>query len=138
MTMQIDLKNLNPGVVFYFDEDDKKGGHVILRVLYGAKLEVLTNQCRQKRVEVKGSPPTRFEYLDFKKNGEDKEFELTWDYCIMKWENVIDANGVQIECTPENKVLLMRESPKFSSFVMDCVAKVNIANRVQSEDLEGN
>ena len=138
MAMKIDLKNLNPGVTFYFDESDKKGGHVILRILSGAKLDAITNQCRQKRVEVKGSPPTRFEYLDFKKGGEDKEFELTWDYCLMSWQKVVDEDGKDIPCTPENKAILMRESPMFSSFVMDCVRKVNIANKVQVEDLEGN
>jgi hypothetical protein len=136
--MKIDLKNPNPGVTFYFDESDKKGGGITLRILSGAKLEAITNQCRQKRVEVKGSPPTRFEYLDFKKNGEDKEFELTWDYCLMSWHEVIDESGKAIDCTPENKVMLMRESPMFSSFVMDCVRKVNITNKVLAEDLEGN
>jgi hypothetical protein len=138
MAMKIDLKNPNPGVTFYFDESDKKEGHIVLRVLNGAKLEKITNQCRQKRVEVKGSPPTRFEYLDFKKNGEDKEFEMTWDYCIMSWEKVIDGDGKDIPCSPESKVNLMRESPMFSSFVMDCVRKVNISNKIQDEDLEGN
>jgi hypothetical protein len=136
--MKIDVENPNPGATFYFDENDKKGGHITVRVLSAAKLEEITNKCRQKRIEVKGSPPTRFEYLDFKKGGEKKEFELTWDYCLVGWDQVVDANNQQITCTPENKVSLMRESPVFSTFVMGCVAKINIAMKLNKEDLEGN
>jgi len=138
MVMKIDLKNMNPGVTFYLHDADIKGGHIILRVLSGEKLEEITNRCRQKRIEVKGSPPTRFEYLDFKKGGEEKEFELTWDYCLIGWEGVVDANGVAIPCTPENKVFLMKGSPKFSTFVMSCVKKVNAEMLIYQEDLEGN
>ena len=138
MAMQIDTGNPNPGVTFYFDENDKEGGHIIVRVLNAEKLQEITNRCRQKRVEVKGSPPTRFEYLDYKKGGEDKEFELTWDYCIIDWSQVIDKNKKEIPCTSENKVHLMKQSPQVSGFVMDCVAKVNAAMRLKEEDLEGN
>jgi len=138
MVMKIDLKNMNPGMTIYFDDEDIKGGYVILRVLSGEKLEEITNRCRQKRIEVKGTPPTRFEYLDFKKGGEEKEFELTWDYCLIDWEGVIDANGAAIPCTPENKVFLMKGSPKFSKFVMDGVRKVATALSIHGEGLEGN
>lgn len=138
MAMKIDLENMNPGVTFYFDKADEAGGHIVLRVLSGKTLEKITNRCRQKRIEVKGSPPTRFEYLDFKKGGEEKEFELTWDYCLMDWQGVVDKNGTDIPCTPENKILLMKGSPMFSKFVMDCVGKVNAEMALHDEDLEGN
>lgn len=138
MAMKIDLENPNPGVTFYFNDEDESEGHIVLRVLSGEVLESITNRCRTKRVEVKGSPPTRFEYLDFKKGGEEKEFELTWDYCIQSWSQVVDAKGAEIPCTPENKVFLMKQSPQFSSYVMKCVREINLEAQQRDEDLEGN
>jgi len=138
MAMKIDLENPNPGVTFFFNEVDKSEGFIVLRVLNNQKLEEITNRCRTKRVEVKGSPPTRFEYLDFKKGGEEKEFELTWDYCIREWGQVVDAKEVEIPCTAENKVVLMRTSPPFSSYVMKCIRTINAEEEKHEEDLEGN
>ena len=138
MAMKIDLENPNPGVTFFFNEVDKSEGFIVLRVLNNQKLEEITNRCRTKRVEVKGSPPTRFEYLDFKKGGEEKEFELTWDYCIREWGQIVDAKEVEIPCTAENKVVLMRTSPPFSSYVMKCIRTINAEEEKHEEDLEGN
>ena len=136
--MKIDLENPNPGVTFYFNGKDKGEGYITLRVLSNEKLEEITNRCRIKRVEVKGNPPTRFEYLDFKTGGEAKEFELTWDYCIADWSQVIDAKDKEIPCTPENKVTLMRSAPKFSSYVLKCIREMSIEKEVHEKELEGN
>ena len=142
MTMQIDLDNMNPGTFFPFDEnpvgeEEKKEG-VLLRILTAGKLEEITNRCRTKKIEVKGSPPARFEVFDFKKGGEEKEFELTWDYCIMDWVGVIDKDDKEIPCTPENKILLMKDSIRFSTFINEGIKKINAQFKVYEEDKEIN
>jgi hypothetical protein len=138
--MQIDLDNMNPGTFFPFDEEDeeKKKEGVLLRVLTAGILEEITNKCRIKKIEVRGNPAARFEVLEFKKGGEEKEFELTWDYCIMEWSGVIDKLEKEIPCTPENKVALMKDSIQFSTFINEAIRKINVQHKAHEEDLETN
>ena len=138
MAMKINLEEMNPATIFYFDEEDKDGGHVALRTLNGEKLEEINKRCRVRKVEVRGTPPTRFETLDFKPGGEEKEFEMTWDYCIVDWKGVVNHEGKEIPCNPENKVKLMKGSPRFSSFITKCARKLNTALDQYEEDLEKN
>ena len=142
MTMQIDLDNMNPGTFFPFDEEtedeEKKKEGVLMRILTAGRLEEITKKCRIKKVEVKGNPPSRFEVLEFKKGGEDKEFELTWDYCLMDWSGVVDKVGKDIPCTPENKILLMKDSIQFSVFVNSGIKEINAQLKIHEEDLEKN
>jgi hypothetical protein len=135
--MQVDMKDLNPGVFFPFDEDNEKDG-ITLRVMNTKELERIFLRTQVKKVEVKGNPPSRFTYSEYKKDGEEKEFEMTWDYCIMDWKGVIGADGKEIPCTSTNKVALMSQSHKFSSFVTSCAKKINEESKVYTEELEGN
>ena len=142
MGMKIDLDEMNPGVFFPFnpnsvDEKDADEG-ITLRVMNGEKLDEINKVCRIKRTEVKGNPPSRFEFLDFKEGGEEKEFEMTWDYCIMDWKGVVDSSGKEIPCNTKNKVRLMNGSPRFSSFVSACAKKLNEVNKNYEEGLEKN
>ena len=51
----------------------------------------------------------------------DEEF---WDYVIVDWSNVEDDTG-PIECTPENKDLLMKTSPLFVGFINRFLTEIN-------------
>ena len=46
-----------------------------------------------------------------------------YDYAIVDWDGVLDASGVEIECTRENKLRLMRV-PKVDRFVGWCLRLV--------------
>lgn len=137
MAMKFNLDDLNPGTFFPFDEEEPEDG-ITLRVLNQEVLEKIDKVCRVRKSQIGGNPPSRFTYLDFKPGGEEKQFEMTWDYCIMEWKGVVDNDGKPIPCTTENKVKLMKGSQQFASFVTKCAAKLNEALGVQEETLEGN
>lgn len=138
MAMKINLDNLNPGTFFPFEEDNPEEGGVTLRVLTAEKLEEIFKKTQIRKAEYKGSPPSRFVFSEYKKGGEEKEFELTWDYCILDWSGVVNAAGEEIPCNSQNKILLMKGSPKFSSFITNCVDKINEAAGIYEEELEKN
>ena len=137
MTMQVDMQDLNPGVFFPFDESNKKDG-ITLRVMNTKELERIFLRTQVKKVEVKGNPPSRFNYSEYKKGGEEKEYEMTWDYCLVDWKGVVDSDGKEIPCTAKTKVALMSQSHKFSTFVTACANKLNEEGRLYREELEGN
>jgi len=50
--------------------------------------------------------------------------KLLWDYVIVGWEG-FTVKGVEFPCTAENKLLAVRNDPKFSSFVTNSLQKLN-------------
>lgn len=117
--MQFDLENLNPGAWFDLVEGKPKDGRICLRVCNGKALEAIRAKTVKARVEYRGGQ--RFEYADIK---EDLHSELVWDYCIVDWENIQDAEGNPIPCTRANKVKLMRGSILFSRVVSGALARL--------------
>jgi len=117
--MDFNLEDLNPGVTFYFDDAEPEKGSVTLRACPGDVMADIEKKTTTKRVEYKRGQ--RFEVVDKK---EDKWRELFYDYVILGWEN-ISANGAPLECTKENKLTLMGQSPVFAVFVADRLEKLN-------------
>jgi len=137
MTFKINLEELNPGTFFSFDKENPDEG-ITLRVLNHEALNEISKKTQIRRSEVKGDPPTRFDYMEYREGGQEKEFALTWDYCIIDWKGVVDQNGNEIPCTSENKVKLMSGSVSFSDFVVKCTRKLNEASINQEKVREGN
>jgi hypothetical protein len=118
MTTVFNIKGeLNPGTWFYYDEEDEDSGRVLLRTSNAKTLESIYKRTRKDAVDYRtiGGLAQRFEYQKITKP--DLENELLWDYCIMDWEGFKDADGNAIECTKENKVLLMNNSAEFLRFI---------------------
>lgn len=121
MGTKFSLKDPNPGVWFLFDQEDPNSGRICIRILNPAKgqeIEKVTSkdkwEWRQgQRVKL---PPD----ID-----EDKRHQMLWDYSIVSWERLEDDDGKPIECSPENKVKLMRENPNFFAFVNACITQLN-------------
>jgi hypothetical protein len=63
---------------------------------------------------------------------------MLWDFCIVDWKNLLDANRNQIPCTTENKLKLMNRSTKFSKFITGCITKLTEMDTQQEEDLRKN
>jgi len=53
MTLKLDLNNLNPATRFYFDEDDKDGAYIDLKVCAGKDIEAINKKTIKKKVEYK-------------------------------------------------------------------------------------
>ena len=115
--MKFDLNDLNPGAWFTFPEGD---GKVCLRV---CDIDVL-DEIRKQTV-VKGVEYKKGQRFEFHNDNPGLERELTYDYCIMDWKNINDANGKPIPCDRKMKKLLMGKSVEFSSFIVECLSKLN-------------
>ena len=130
--MEFNLDDLNPGVKFFFDDASPEKGSVTLRACPGDIMADIEKKTTVKRIEYKRGQ--RFEVVDKKEN---KWRELFYDYVIVDWENVT-AKGEPLECTKENKVMLMGKSPVFSVFVADRLEKLNNELIDRAEDAEKN
>lgn len=117
--MKFDLDDLNPAVWFDLPDDDD-GGRVQVRTCAGGDLEQIIKETTKKRVEYKRGQ--RYEYIE---SDDEKHQRLLWDFCIVDWENIYDAKGKKIPCTIENKLLLMKHSIPFATFVGECLEKLN-------------
>jgi len=114
--MKLNLKELNPGAWFTFP---KGSGKVKLRICSPGELIKIRKQTVGDGVEyVDGK---RFEYQN---TDSDLERELMWDYCIMDWKDINDAEGNPIPCNKEMKILLMGESPEVLRLVSDGLDKL--------------
>ena len=130
--MKIDMGKLNQSVKFSFSEDEDSGA-IYLRVMSPGKLAQIRDETFITKVEYKGN--NRFEYQDIDYEKRDR---IIWDYCIDRWEGLVDDNDNPIECTLENKLMLMNDSPGFAAFVQTCLDKLNIDQEKRVEYLEKN
>lgn len=118
--MKFDLKELNPGAWFSFPDGD---GKVCLRICDIDILDEIRRQTAIKEVEYKDGQ--RFEFQVDSPELKRLELELTYDYCIIDWKNINDAEGKPIPCNKEMKILLMGKSVRFSRFVAECLVKLS-------------
>jgi len=130
--MKFDLDNLNPGVFFPFEDDDENGG-VEIRVANAGSMEIINKETTKKKVEWRKNQRVEYDIVD-----EDKRSSMLWDYVIVGWKNINDSDGDPIECTTENKIKLMKESPQFSMFVGSCIETLSDEAETRSEELEKN
>ena len=130
-----DLKNLNPGAKFYWDESTDEW--VVFRVMADADLRRLKNKCAKERVEyrrVGKGPVQRFEYLEIDEDAMSEEIN---DFCIVDW-HLLDTDGNEIPCTRENKCLLMDYDPKFSTWAAECLEKIREDEEKKRREEEKN
>jgi hypothetical protein len=116
MALTFDLENLNPGKWFDFGDD----GGVCLRVAPNAKIREFTRKA-EKKGKVDG----------------DLFDRLLWAYCIVDWRGIVDAAGEPIECTDENKAILMGGAPDFSGYITEKLGELREA-KLSERELEKN
>ncbi|MEN6615115.1 MAG: hypothetical protein ABFD12_01015 [Syntrophorhabdus sp.] len=132
------------GTVFDLEESGKGawfdmegGGRVQLRpippsVLKDIRKQTVTKKVEYKRIEGKAE---RFEVEVINNDLQDALF---WDYCIVSWEKVLDANGTPIPCTKENKLKLMTLSLKFTKIVGEGLKTLTDDEAGKAAELEKN
>ena len=133
--MKLNLKDLNPGTWFKFDEGDPESGSICLRVLNMEKLAEIRDKTVETKVDFHGA--NRFES---QKHNTSLRDSIIWDYCIVDWEGLVDddANETPIPCNTEMKLKIMNKHVGFASFVEYCLEKLNKLNDAHSEYLEKN
>lgn len=131
--MKFNMKDLNPGAWFNFDDEDSATGKILIRVLNSERLAEIRNKTIKTNVEYRGDK--RFEFQDIDHSARDR---IIWDYCIVDWTDLVDDDEIPIECTTDNKIKLMNEHIGFSLFVESCLDKLNAQSEKMSEYSEKN
>lgn len=140
--MPIDLQNLNIGKRFFWPESGDAEEWVEFRLVPDE-----VNREFFKQIGIKPSRQVVFDnksrqaqiVKDFELNDKQQEqfFELTWDYSISKWY-FVTPDGDEIPCTKENKMLLMKNEPRFSVWANQCVDSMKDALQDVSKSAEKN
>jgi len=130
--MDFDLKDLNPGVEFLFDENDPEKGSVTLRACPQEKLSAIEKITDTVKVKFR-----RGQKYDVTKRNDKKYDSLFWDYIIVDWSGVTDK-GKKMICNAANKVKLMNRSVYFSGFVADCLEQLGEAQIKKQKETEKN
>ena len=131
--MKFQMNNLNPGTWFPFDESKPEEGGICVRVLNTKKLAEIRDQTITTKREF--ADGRMHEYQEVDHAGRDR---IIWDYCIVDWKDLIDDEENPIECTTENKILLMNEHIGSSAFVETCLDKLNAQAGILLEESEKN
>lgn len=113
------------------------GGQIHLQSLTPEIVNEITKQVVKKKIEYKKveGKAERFVYEDI---DNDLQNELFWNYLIVDWKDLYDAKQIPIECTKENKILLMRRSKKFADFILESLGKLKELSIQQAEEAEKN
>lgn len=122
-------KNLNPGVWF----DLKDGARVCVRTCAGDDLRSIEAKTVMKKTEYRGGQRYEYEQVN-----PDLRNELLWDFVIVDWSGMVDAEGEAIPCTKENKILLMGKSIRFAGYVADCLDKLSTDRELLERESEKN
>ena len=133
--MIIDLDNLNAGTWFPLDG----GGQVCIRVCAGDEYQAIRKQAVTSKREIYVDPKSRQAQIVREEIVDDQLLSsLLWDFCIVEWKNLLDARQQPIPCTKEMKLLLMGRSPRFFTFVSECLDKLREAEKGEAEALQKN
>jgi len=106
----------------WFDMED--GGRIQLKTPTQGDLKEIQKKTVTKKVDYKRIDG-KAERFEIEEKNQDLENELFWDKCIVAWEKLFDIKNRPIECTKENKLLLMHISMKFVKFITDSMAQLS-------------
>ena len=122
-----------PGVWFEMDG----GGRVQLKTLTSSEWKAIRAKS-VKTVSEYQKLDGKWERFEVEKKDDDLQNTLFWDAVIVSWENLLDGKGNEIQCTAENKTLLMLTQPKFSKFIGECSETLAKDENARAEDSEKN
>ncbi len=63
---------------------------------------------------------------------------LIYDYCIMEWTGLLDADGKDIPCNIETKEIIALDFPHIAEYLIKCLAKVDKLEAKRMEEAEKN
>lgn len=129
--------NIKTGDIIY--DDPKPGtGRICVRNISVFLRE--TQRNREKKTAIVRNTGTRaMEQIELLQTSEEEaqEREDAFDYAIVDFENLFDAKGKPIECTRENKLILIT-IPVFDRFLARCFEIQQNVSTIQAEVAEKN
>ena len=132
-------QNLNPSVRFYFEDSEDEWVELKLASEQDNKELFKRVGIKSEKKLVYNKSERQMQYvrdIDASDSQQDKFNEEVWDFSIYNW-NLVTPDGKEIECTRENKVKLMRKSPKFASWIGDCLEKMREGlPKVKTEEIK--
>jgi hypothetical protein len=135
--MPFDIGNLNAPVKFYYGKGKKEWvelRNIPLSEVRKIKETCVTTEVEYWRPDGSSERPHRYE-VD--KSDIQKLDSMLWDYQIADW-CLLDNDGNAIDCTLENKLLLMGHSTEFLEWVLDCLKTLAEDEQKSKEDSEKN
>ncbi|KKL99293.1 hypothetical protein LCGC14_1815860 [marine sediment metagenome] len=130
--MKIDLSNPDPATRFYFDVEDESRGWVEIRIPSPEKLTKIDKLTTKKTMKYRGGQSYPVEEVNMPMKN-----RLLWDEFISNWGVVVDEKGETVECTTDNKEILMKTVVKFAFFVGKKIEELS-ENMSNYEDVEKN
>lgn len=127
----INFSTSNDGQWFEFDPGNPQLGRICVRGLSLDEAKRIDKMCTKSKRKFKRGQLITVTDID-----EDRRMKLTFDYCIVKWENV-SIDGKLAECNMANKSKLMN-SNDFVKLVSDFIEEVNDSNQALEEAREKN
>ncbi len=113
--MTVNFTSKNEPTRFYFDDSQPKEGYIDIRACPKEEFDAIEDKTVVEKKKFK-----RGQYVIIKNVNNDLQNELLWDYTIAEWAGV-SYDGKVLECTKENKVMLMQKSPQFMTFYISCI-----------------
>lgn len=113
--MTVNFSSKNESTRFHFDESEPEAGWLDVRACNKKQWDIIEDQTVSEKKKFK-----RDRYVPIVKVNRNLQNELLWDYCITGWHGVA-YDGKILECTKENKVMLLENSPQFMTFFTSCI-----------------
>lgn len=99
-----------------------------------AEIRKKTTEKKVEYIRVEGKAE-RFEYEE---TNTDLQNEFFWDKTILEWKDLYRSDGTIIECTKENKMLLVKKSSYFVNFSNKAVETLKDEDERRVEESEKN
>jgi len=137
--MPFDLKNLNPPVRFYWPDSENKEWVELRRLTDQDRLKFIRETRNLRKHEFVLNPDSkrmeRVSYVDTDLDEEVAFQDKVTDHMIVNW-NFCEADGTEIPCSKENKLLMMNGSEVFKTWIMKCIETMekDIKERKESEE----
>ena len=130
--MKIDLTDPDPATRFYFDIEDESRGWVEIRIPAPEKLTKIDKLTTKKTMKYRGGQSYPVEEVNTTMRN-----RLLWDEFISDWGGIVDEKGETVECTTDNKEILMKTVVKFAFFVGKKIEELS-ESMSDYEDVEKN
>lgn len=128
----VDLEDLNPGVWFYFDEEEPEKGGFCVRPMDSDSMSAIDKETiKTKKVYKRGK---RYDSQDV---DNDRKQEMIIDHTLTDW-CVYGKDGEKIECSVENKLKLLGKSPWHQRFYINCLATAGDIETQHQRQVEKN
>lgn len=132
---------MNKSIIFYYPDNDTQEWVEIQYLDEKHKYEIYDSLGIKRKLpyifDVSSNTINRFSGIQVTSEQNDTLNETIWDFSIVDWK-LFSIQGEEISCTKENKIKLMRESPKFAIWIGSCLSKIIEVEEVKKREINNN